>query len=55
MARLIATRISDEAYSELLSRCSGLCCPPYEPTKVLLETELIVDKPENDPDSIEDE
>jgi len=40
MGKLIATRISDEAYSKMLAKCAGLVCSPYEYLKMLVETDL---------------
>jgi len=40
MGKLIATRISDEAYSKMLAKCAGLVCSPYEYLKMLVETDM---------------
>jgi len=40
MTKLIATRISDEAYSKLLTKCAGLSCSTYDYLRMLVETEL---------------
>jgi negative regulator of replication initiation len=40
MSRLIATRISDEQYSKIMGKCSGLGCSVYDYLKMLVETDI---------------
>jgi len=40
MSRLIATRVSDEAYSKIMGKCSGLGCSVYDYVKMLVETDI---------------
>jgi len=40
MARLIATRISDEQYSKIMGKCAGLGCSVYDYLKMLVETDI---------------
>jgi hypothetical protein len=40
MTRLIATRISDEQYSKIMGKCSGLGCSVYDYLKMLVETDI---------------
>jgi Fe-S cluster biogenesis protein NfuA len=40
MSRLIATRISDEAYAKIMGKCSGLGCSVYDYLKMLVETDI---------------
>ena len=40
MSRLIATRISDEQYSKIMGKCSGLGCSVYDYLKMLVETDM---------------
>jgi len=40
MSRLIATRISDEHYSKVMGKCSGLGCSVYDYLKMLVETDI---------------
>ena len=37
---MIATRISDEQYSKIMGKCSGLSCSVYDYLKMLVETDL---------------
>jgi len=46
MSRLIATRISDEHYSKIMGKCSGLGCSVYDYLKMLVESDMAEsDKP----------
>lgn len=38
--RLIATKVSQDAHSELLKRCADLRCSPYEYLRLLVETDM---------------
>ncbi len=40
MSRLIATRVSDEQYSRIMGKCSGLGCSVYDYLKMLVETDI---------------
>ena len=40
MSRLIATRITDEQYSKIMGKCSGLGCSVYDYLKMLVETDI---------------
>jgi len=40
MSRLIATRISDEQYSKIMGKCSGLGCSVYDYLKMLVESDM---------------
>ena len=40
MSRLIATRVSDEAHSKVMSKCAGLGCSLYDYLKMLVETHM---------------
>jgi hypothetical protein len=40
MNRLIATRISDEQYSKIMGKCSGLGCSVYDYLKMLVESDM---------------
>ena len=40
MNRLIATRVSDEAYAKIMGKCSGLGCSVYDYLKMLVETDI---------------
>ena len=40
MSRLIATRVSDEAYAKVMGKCSGLGCSVYDYLKMLVETDI---------------
>ena len=37
---MIATRISDEQYSKIMGKCSGLGCSVYDYLKMLVETDI---------------
>lgn len=41
MSRLIATRISDEQYSKIMGKCSGLGCSVYDYLKMLVESDMV--------------
>jgi hypothetical protein len=40
MSRLIATRITDEQYSKIMGKCSGLGRSVYDYLKMLVETDI---------------
>jgi hypothetical protein len=40
MGRLIATRVSDEQYSKIMGKCSGLGCSVYDYLKMLVESDM---------------
>jgi hypothetical protein len=40
MGRLIATRVSDEQYSKMMGKCSGLGCSVYDYLKMLIESDM---------------
>jgi len=40
MSRLIATRVSDDVYSKIMGKCSGLGCSTYDYLKMLVETDI---------------
>lgn len=40
MSRLIATRVSDEAYAKIMGKCAGLGCSVYDYLKMLVETDI---------------
>ena len=40
MSGLIVTRISDEHYSKIMGKCSGLGCSVYDYLKMLVETDI---------------
>lgn len=40
MSRLIATRVSDEQYSKIMGKCSGLGCSVYDYLKMLVESDM---------------
>ncbi len=39
MTRLVATRVSDEAYARIIGKCAGLGCSVYDYLKMLVETD----------------
>ena len=41
MARLIATRVNDEAYAKMMGKCAGLGCSVYDYLKMLVETDTL--------------
>jgi hypothetical protein len=48
MGRLIATRVSDEQYSKIMGKCSGLGCSVYDYLKMLVESDMAdSEKPKN--------
>ena len=40
MGGLIATRVSDEQYSKIMGKCSGLGCSVYDYLKMLIESDM---------------
>jgi len=40
MGRLIATRVSDEAYAKIMGKCAGLGCSVYDYLKMLVESDI---------------
>lgn len=40
MGKLIATRVNDEVYAKILSKCSGLSCSTYDYLKMLVESDV---------------
>ena len=40
MGRLIATRVSDEQYSKIMGKCSGLGCSVYDYLKMLVQSDI---------------
>ncbi len=40
MSRLIATRVSDDQYSKIMGKCSGLGCSVYDYLKMLVQSDI---------------
>ncbi len=40
MTRLVATRVSDDAYVKIMGKCVSLSCSVYDYLKMLVETDI---------------
>jgi hypothetical protein len=40
VGKLIATRVNDEVYAKILSKCAGLSCSTYDYLKMLVESDV---------------